>query len=58
MLKLRASKAQKPKPRKEYAVLSNTENEKEKNTPSRIIQISQQKQLKKDRHTQSTKGMA
>ena len=58
MLKLRASKAQKPKPRKEDSVLSNKENEKEKNTPSRIIQISQQKQLKKDRHTQSTKGMA
>ena len=59
MLKLRASKAQKPKSLKADAVLPNKENEKEKkSTPSRIIQISQQKQLKKDRHTQPTKGMA
>ncbi len=60
MLNLRVSKAQKPKSTKADAVLLNTENEKEKKgTPSRIIQISQQQlKLKKDRHTQSTKGMA
>jgi len=56
---LRGFKSQERKPRNTDVVLPNTENEKEKKgTPSRIIQISQQRQLKKDRHTQSTKDMA
>jgi len=58
MINLRVPKTQKPKSTKTNAVLQSTEDEKEiKTTPSRIIQISQQRQLKKDRHIQSTKGM-
>lgn len=56
---LRVPKTQKPKSPKTNAVLQNTENEKEiKTTPSRIIQISRQRQLEKDHHIRSTKGMA
>ena len=59
MMKLRVPKTQKPKSPKTDSVLQSTEDEKEiKTTPSRIIQISEQRQLKKDRHIQSAKGMA
>jgi len=59
MMHLQVPKTQRPKSPRTNDLLQSTKNEKEiKITPTRIIPISQQKQLKKDNHIQSTKGMA